>query len=222
MNIQMCPHTQCCQDGDHYLTCLLCGCVVDTIYNPSEMQLYEDYCKAPLYTPYTRRNRFRNMLDSICLGLEFPNDKHMFKHLLPLDPSSPADIIRGMKSSGLVDKRFCSLHVFMKCFCPHKLTPNLKEVARFHKMKLTILKTFTNIEFMLQGGRFLNYRFVVDVILWLYDFNLWRCFVKPLKCPKRVTKCVEIFNSLQITYRDKVVVIPDTYLMSPKSLFLQE
>jgi hypothetical protein len=218
----MCSHPLLTPENKHYLTCQDCGCVVKTVYHPSDMQLYEDYTKAPLVMPYKRSTRFKKMLDSICMGCEQPNDTKMFKHLLTQNCHSRGDIINGMSSSSLVDKRFCSLHVFMKCFCPDELKPCSASVDRFHKTKRFIYKTFDDIDFQLSkhiGRRFLNYRFVIDILLSLYEFDLWRCFVKPLKCPKRILKCVTLFNSLNITVHDKAVVIPDSYSMSPKSFF---
>lgn len=217
----MCDHSHLCPEHTHYLTCTKCGTVVKTVYNPSDMQLYEDYTKAPLFSPYTRSSRFKKMLDSICLGIEFSNDRPMFEFLDQNPRDTPTDIIVGMQSSPFVDKRFCSLHVFMKYFCPQYLTPDPDMISRFHFIKPFLFNTFNDIEFKLikRNTRFLNYRFVIDVILLIYKFDSWRCFVKPLKCPRRVLNCVRIFNSLHITVHDRVVVIPDTYSMSPKSLF---
>ena len=219
----MCTHKKICCLDMHFMTCVECGLVLTIRYVPHEMQLYEDYVKAPLSIPYTRIQRFKKMLDSICLGLEQTADKRMFQHLVNNSCRTKEDILRAMKSSSLVDKRFCSLHVFMKCFCPNELSFPDTYISRFHQTKKHIYKAFSAIDFKLsrENGRFLNYRFVIDVLLWWFKFDSWRCFIKPLKCPKRVLKCITLLNSLHISVHDITVVIPDTFVMSSISFFRQ-
>ena len=77
----MCSHPKKIMMDCHRTCCTECGKVLETIYNPSEMQLYNDFTKEHLMVPYTRIKRFRYLVGSIVFGYEHTDDKKMLQLL---------------------------------------------------------------------------------------------------------------------------------------------
>ena len=221
----MCGHLQTVMMDCHRTCCTTCGLVLKTTYNPSEMQLYNDFLKEHLVIPYTRIKRFRYLLESILFGWEHSDDKIMLKLLSTHKDEIHCvyDIFYIMIHSKLTDKRYCSLHLFMTCFAPHLvLTPDERYMDSLRKQN-AIERTFKKIEHALTftAQTFLNYRFVLDVLLQKFGLDEFRLFIKPLKCPKRLLSNIRKLNACKITLSDgRLLEVPETFLMSPKSLFL--
>ena len=218
-------HEKMCNGNEE--TCRECGKILKVTYDPAKMQLYEDYKLETIQFPYARVNRFAHMLNSIVMGTEGSNDKKMFQFLGQQDCTTVPNLIASMQRASLVDKRYTSLHVFMRGFLPtrvQELIPTAMDSNTFLLLRKRIRKSFTDIEFALMKKRlpFLNYRFVLDVLLHFYSLGEFRCFVKPLKCAHRVLHSVKLFNQCQIRIGGTVSTIPETWIMSPQSLFRPE
>ena len=65
----------------------------------------------------------------------------------------------------------------------------------------------------------MNYRFTLDTLLYYFGLHEYRIFIKPLKCIKRLKQNIQVLNDCHILTGDKPFVIPETFLMSPRSLF---
>lgn len=217
----ICLHTHNVTLPNHVVCCSECGLALTRCFIPSEMKAYSDYKLEHIRHPYTRYKRFTNLIHSIVYGFESPSDRKMLD-LLDLNSNTifaVEDIISQQASSNLVDKRYCSLLLFIKCFLPQVSTPS---PIAFEGCKARVLSTFKQIEFKLaqRGSSFVNYRFTLDALLYFFGLDKYRVFIKPLKCKKRVRNNVSILNSLQIKVTDgRAFLIPDTFVMSPRSLF---
>ena len=221
----MCLHTHTVLLDNYFTCCCECGKMLEQIYEPSKMQMYNDFTKENLVVPYTRIKRFRYLYDSVVFGFQHTDDRKMLRLLSTQKDTihEVKDIIKIMVSSNLIDKRYCSLHLFMKCFLPNRLFITSEHVSRFAKKQKLFEQAFKEIEYKLAvaGRKFLNYRFVLDVLLHFFELDEFRMFLKPLKCQKRLSKNINTLNSCraQIT-GDTALVISDTFRMSPRSLFV--
>ena len=217
----MCSHPEHVILENHVEICIDCGLMIRTVFNPSEMKLYVDFQKENIKYPYTRFKRFQNLVNCVVYGFENTNDKHMLKELATHKLDNVQDILKVMRSSHLVDKRYCSLRYFIKCFLPNYDFGHT--MNRFQVKEKELLRTFKDIEFQLtrRGRTFINYRFMLDVLLYFFDLNEYRVFIKPLKCFKRLRNNIKVLNNCKIiTVGGKALVIPEIFQMSQKSLFL--
>jgi hypothetical protein len=213
-----CHHRHTVVLESHTICCTGCGLVLGRRFDPTEMKAYADYTKEHIKYPYTRYKRFRNLIHNIVYGYESPSDRKMLQELSSLSITSVPDIITGMVKSGHVDKRYCSLRLFMKCFLPKV---SVSDITHFKEHETQLLSTFKQIEFKLAntGQSFVNYRFTLDALLHFFGLDEYRIFIKPLKCTKRVLQNIKVLNACTIITDGKPFVIPDTFVMSPRSLF---
>ena len=216
----MCEHLKRVTLKSHVMVCATCGLVLKTVYIPSEMKAYTDYTKENIKYPYTRFKRFQNLIHSVIYGFECSSDKHMLKELATHRIHSVQDILAVMCNSALVDKRYCSLRYFIRCFLPNYTLDHT--IHNFLEKEKILLQTFKNIEFALtrRGKTFINYRFMLDVLLYFFNLHEYRIFIKPLKCRKRLTQNIVVLNKCKIMSGDTILAIPGTFRMSEKSLFL--
>ena len=216
----MCEHTEHVLLKSHVMVCVNCGLLLKTVFIPSEMKLYSDYTKENIKYPYTRFKRFQNMVRSIVYGFENSNDKHMLKELSTHKIDSVQDILHVMLNSTLVDKRYCSLRYFIKCFLPGYDVGHT--IHRFQEKETVLMKTFKDVEFQLtrRGRIFINYIVMLDALLYFFNLDEYRIFIKPLKCQRRLRQNIKILNDCNVTTCGIKLEVPEIFQMSSKSLFL--
>lgn len=221
----MCTHEKTILMPCHRVVCEECGLITAHVLQPCKMQLYEDYSKECLIIPYTRLKRFRNLINSIVFGFETTMDRKMIHELKINKANSLRKIISVMNKSKLVDKRFASLHLFLRCFAPDRVNIKYEHIQRFRHKQTAVERLFNRIEnvFNFEGRMCLNYKFILDVILHDFGFEEFRVFIKPMMCRKRIQKHIDNLNRYKIKRPDGTTfVVPETYVMSPKSLFLRQ
>ena len=220
----MCTHQDTVIMKCHHIVCTDCGVICGIECDPSKMQLYEDYKNECLLLPYTRLKRFKNLVDSIVFGFETSLDRKMLSELDANNANSLKSIIGILNNSKLVDKRYCSLHLFLNCFAPKigvtEITPD--DIRLYRSKEKEIDRLFKRIEGTITfiGKPCINYKFLLDVILDSFKLDQFRVFIKPMVCKKRIQRHIDLLNEAKIKCHDGTFfVIPETYEMSPKSLF---
>ena len=214
-----CSHPITVTLASHQVVCQDCGVLLRNDFDPAQMKAYADFNKEHIKYPYTRYKRFLNLVHSIVYGFESSTDRKMLHHLSEKKITCVDDIIQGMVHSNLVDKRYCSLRLFIKCFLPNYEFQDT--IKHFQQHERQLLNTFKQLEFKLANTRrsFVNYRFTLDTLLYYFGLHEYRIFIKPLKCIKRLKQNIQVLNDCHILTGDKPFVIPETFLMSPRSLF---
>lgn len=215
-----CSHPITVTLASHQVVCQDCGVLLRNDFDPAQMKAYADFNKEHIKYPYTRYKRFLNLVHSIVYGFESSTDRKMLQHLSQKKITCVDDIIQGMVHSNLVDKRYCSLRLFIKCFLPDY--PFQDTIRHFQQHEALLLKTFKQIEFKLANTRrsFVNYRFTLDTLLYFFGLDEYRVFIKPLKCKKRLQQNIKVLNACNIITGGTPFVIPEIFVMSPRSLFL--
>lgn len=207
--------SSCCDTPDliqtTYSSIVCASCGIENRYLTIGAGSYSDWRLNTMPLIYSRLKRFEKMIDSAVLGLSFINDNRMLEFLKTTSFENIQSLVNTIRTSPLKDKRYCSLHLFSRIHCRnHIIYPRPKN---YIVIKQKMLRIFTDIEHSHKWSYpnlpFFNYRFILIVLLTIFDFEQFVMFVKPLQCKKRRQKYIEMLNSLQIMCGDTVLEVPD-------------
>lgn len=177
--------------------CTTCG-------NESKVILYthitpRDWNTEKLSNIYSRRKRFKGLLEMLFFPNPVVKDNKMLKYLQRLSPfDNQKKLIDAIKKSRLDDKRYCNLHLFCKLFTKDYDKPLLPDNAIL-ETKL-ILRQFDDIEFsftrLFTGIQFINYRWLLGEILIDRKLQQYIPFVKTLKCKQRIKYYTDMLKKI--------------------------
>ena len=221
----MCSHENVTLLDSHQKCCVDCGLLLGTFFELHKMQSHQDWSNDSLIIPYMRSRRFSDLLDTVCLGNETRNDKHMLYFLAKHKVSTRHDIWNTMKKSKLTDKRYSSVHLFCKCFDKDFLEFTSAQINKFLRLKKSMILCFNYIETKFYNihnvkAPFFNYRFLASVLLQKFGLTVFTKYLKPLQCVKRIQKNIDSLNNLNIKFLDIDLKVLDTFQMNPKLPFL--
>ena len=151
---------------------------------------------APLFTGYSRKNRFEKMLDAILTPMCQPGDNIVLNYLNKFKPIKDlTELMSLLKNSPSKDKRYGCLHLYSKLFITSYEAPMIPE--NLDIIKKNILSDFENVEFYHrklnnENTPFFNYCWLIIKFLKKYNLVQYLRFVKPLKCKHRR----ELYNKM--------------------------
>ena len=186
------------------MICAQCGLESNIGFNASEMSAYEDWKLVSMMPQYSRSVRFGKMLDCVVLGGANSVDNHMLKYLSDLSKSYSTiqELLNSMKRSTIHNKQYSSLHLFARLFCTSYIHP--PAIQHYTIRRTHMIQFFKSVELAhkweFPGRPFFNYRYLLNVVLTIFGFHRFRCFIKPFKCKIRIQKYNEMFNQLKITH----------------------
>ena len=176
------------QTDYHTLVCTLCGKEIKnfgTIKQKNQSYTQSNY---PFAQCYSRRKRFLEMITNIFFPSLSVLDNNVCEKLCKRKNQikSTAQMFIFLKSLKLKDKRYGSVHAFCMQFMKNYKAP--KPIDRALLKHLGFM--FSEIElvyFRLFGrGQFFNYSWLILKIFKVLKLDEYCCYVKPLKCKKRV------------------------------------
>ena len=212
-----CPHPEVAQieTEGHSIVCGECGSVLRHIFKAGYIVGYDAWKLSPMVEQYTRVKRFEGLLDNCVTGLEKRMDYKVLEFIGHTKRTfqSTNEIRLFLKTIPFTDKRYCSLHLLSRVFSARYKGVSTKLLHHYSKVKKRMLQLFKDVEhafFSKYAGPFLNYKFVLMVLLHFFDLSWFIQYVKPIQSAKRVSYNVTIFNSLQLKLDGRVLIIQDT------------
>lgn len=183
-----CPHTTLLYFDGNKTVCESCGTEKHTIYRIGiEHTSHGSHCEPFYNSGYSRKKRMANMLEALFFPCACTPDEPILKHILhhPKFDTIP-DICNFLKGLPVSDKRYLNLHFYckmwLKGYTPHKITyPFATKRAILHwfeRVELSYIRLFRN-------KPFLNYGWLLRVLLDKFELPGLKIYVKPLKCKKR-------------------------------------
>ena len=178
--------------------CNYCGAESDVILHTHITP--RDWKTEALCNIYSRRKRFKGLLDLLFYPHPAPKDNKMLKYLdrTSLFNNQEALVV-AIKKSKLPDKRYCNLHLFCKLYVKDYIKPTVPDNVVFRTTQ--ILRQFDDIEFcftrLFSGVQFINYRWLLGEILIDHKLTDYLPFVKTLKCKNRVLYYTEMLNKIK-------------------------
>lgn len=173
----------------HTKVCRICGLERKCPFSQTETNHNTYSTHAPLVPVYSRKKRFVRLLASVLAPGPQPGDDKMLEYLFGHRPVEDTDaLLELMKASPVKDKRYCSLHLFVKLCVPAYVAPvppsNLAHLQRL------MLRCFEEVEFahrrFFRGDHmFFNYGWILQLYLRVFGLHQYLRFVKPLKCRHR-------------------------------------
>ena len=159
-----------------------------------------DWHTEPLLHIYSRKKRFKLLVENLFWPTPSQKDNRMLAYLAPLSPFlTKQDLLGALKQSTLADKRYCHIHFFCKQFVqdytPPPAIPNIQQVLR------RIMVRFSDIEFCFSrlfiGVQFFNYRYLLSQLLIEFQLTEYIPFVKSLKCKQRLMYYNEMLETIK-------------------------
>ena len=192
----MCGHdlSTMLQTDYHTLLCTQCG--FETAHFGSVRPINQSYTQSvyPFSQCYSRKKRFREMIENIFFPCFTTLDNILCEKLSNKIINSVQDLFKIVKHIGVKDKRYGSMHVFAHQFCKEYISPtpvathvvnNMCQV--FSEIELVYTRLFGNVQFF-------NYSWLIIKFLNVLKLNKYCCYIKPLKCKKRVHVYENKFN----------------------------
>ena len=167
-----------------------------------------DWITEPIMHIYSRKKRFKNLLESLLWPAFSQKDNRMVKYLYQFAPfATKKDLLAQIKRSTLSDKRYSSIHFLCKTYVQNYLPP--PQVGNIHVVVKRLLNRFGDIEFgfshLFQNVQFFNYAWLLTQLLKEAKLDNHVNFVKILKCKQRVkyytTMLTKITNLLDSSDR---------------------
>lgn len=185
---------------DGFLTCTLCGTILDMRHE--FLNGVENYIEPLQMCVYRRSKRFRDMLRKLVYPYPEQKDQPILEFFLKQQYDTIQDLIVALKSSGIKDKRYQSIHVFGKLF-----VRNYNDVCALSSHEFdTLVRKFKDIEFRFirrtANIPFFNYNWVLHKLLHNMNITRYDPYLKKIKCKKRNLFYDILFNSL---YTEKPV-----------------
>ena len=149
---------------------------------------------------YSRKKRMSHMIES----LFFPNASTPDEPILKLITQtaklpSVSDVCTFLKRLPVSDKRYINLHFYCRLLLANYVAPVMKRdvfavkkqmLHWFERIELAFLRTFSN-------KPFLNYGWLLRVMLDKFNLPAFKRFVKPLKCRKRIRFYAQTYKHLE-------------------------
>lgn len=186
-------------DGNRTV-CKNCGVMKKVIYNIGiENTSHNCYYESFYNSSYSRKKRMSSMLDALFFPAASKPDSFILKRLLPQKFDTVQDLCQFIKKIPISDKRYLNLHFFCKLCLRSYITPyiphNMLQIKRniilwFEQVELTFLKLFKN-------KPFLNYGWLLGVLLDKFEIPQFKIYVKPLKCKKRIGFYQRIYREIE-------------------------
>ena len=157
---------------------------------------------APLFTGYSRKNRFEKMLDAVLTPISQPGDNVVLYYLNNHTPiKDMKELMSLLKNSPSKDKRYGSLHLYSKLFISSYEPPMVP--TNLESIKKSILSDFGDVEFYHrklndEKTPFFNYCWLLIKFLKKYNLIQYLRFVKPLKCKHRRELYKKMYDKLGI------------------------
>ena len=162
-----------------------------------------DWTKTPVITCYSRRKRFAKLFDHTIAPYAEQNDTKMIIYLSNSVREtgkfdSISDLIQRIKSSGLRDKRYGSIHILSKLFLKNYQRP--RQPKNLFYVRKRILRRFEDFEFAHKRYRtdnYFNYRWLLAKLMRELGMAEHLIFIKMLKCPIRSKHYEDMFTDLE-------------------------
>ena len=159
------------------------------------------------------------MLDSLTLAPETKNDRLMIDHLVKEGVHTLEGIKKAMRKAKLTDKRYMSLHLFSKCFNTNYVPFTTEDYNKLLHKRPFILKCFMFIEgkYMAKHGKkhpFFNYKFLIAILLDKYGLSVFKRYLKPIKCAKRIRQNIDRLNDLHLDFNGMLLQVPGSFQMN--------
>ena len=145
---------------------------------------------SPFLSGYSRLKRFQGMARQLFYPHPENLDRHMGAYLDKRQPFRDAeDVLNTMASSKLKDKRFTSIHAFLRLFDPHYTKPVLKDIPKvISEMSYYFEYYETRFKLTFEKTPFFNYTFLLRHILSLMGLEQYLPFLKQMKSQPRINK----------------------------------
>ena len=167
--------------------CLSCGLEQSVPYDMYEQSKICMWNNISFQTGYSRKKRFGKLFDSVVIGAAETKDEKMLIYLKSVTINSMDDLLLAIKESGLIDKRYGSIHLFCRVYVSEFSMP--KQPKHIPELRKRILFQFENLEFShlhkLKNRPFFNYRWLLSKILGEAGIHQFKPFIKVIKCKKR-------------------------------------
>ena len=215
------PKTSQLQTEDYSIVCRDCGCILEHVFTPEFMCGFDQWKMCPLSIQYARVKRFEILLDNVVLGLENRLDYKVLSWIGKTKKTfkDTYEILLFLKRLPFTDKRYCSIHLLNRVFCKNYNPPPPALISYYFKVKKHILHLFKQVEhhfFSVYCGPFLNYKFILMVLLYTLKLDHFVKYVKPIKSIMRIKYNCKVWNTLKIMHDDKVILIEDTLSATEK------
>ena len=183
----------------HTKLCTECGIETRHSFDITPIHVSYNGCHhQPFAEGYNRKKRFHNMLRCVIWGGCNSADEKMIKHLEQFNYyKTEACLLKQMKKSKLRDKRYISLHLFSKLFLPSYKKPVIP--TNWNSVDCSIVRLFLEIELVhhrIFSKPFFSYVWLLQKILICHGLENYCCYIKRLKCPRRVKLYEDDFSGI--------------------------
>ena len=193
----MCSHTF-FETSQSTKVCEECGVEMYVLNTCSFQNCGFNMSHSPFLSGYSRKKRFRQMIDFLFFPTPCNADEKMLTYLAQKNIQSREHLFKIIKQSPLKDKRFVSVHVFCRLFVPEYSPP--RQYDDLFRMKDRLVRAFEEIELRFKrrfvSEPFINYMFLVRFLLKKLGYTDYLCYVKQLKCEKRKDKYNNMMKQL--------------------------
>lgn len=166
--------------------CTQCGCEEKCLQNCTTMNCGFTMRHSPFLSGYSRKKRFRGMVDALFWPTPCNADSKMLKYLSTHPCNRRDAIIETMAASSLKDKRFSSIHMFCRLYDTTYMEPSHGDLFEMLKnMVFAFEEIESKFKLRFTGIPFINYTFLIRHLLTKLKYTSYLPFVKKLKCQKR-------------------------------------
>ena len=154
---------------------------------------------------YSRKKRMGQMVDCLFFPSASTPDEPILK-IISADPpqfQSVQHVCNFLKKLPVSDKRYINLHFYCKLklanYVPPKMSQDVFAVKKamlhwFERIELAFIRTFSN-------NPFINYGWLLRLMLDKFNLPEFKQFVKPLKCRKRIRFYEQTYKQLESVLR---------------------
>ena len=179
--------------ADGFNTCRNCGVITSQM---EYLNGIENYVEPLQLCVYKRKKRFEEMLKKMVYPHPEKKDELVLAALFGHTFNNTQELVSFLKQTNLKDKRYQSLHAFVRLFC--KDYTEVKVLTHFEIKRC--VKLFEEIEYRFVKHAtlvpFFNYNWVMLKILHLIGVTRFDPFLKKIKCKKRNSYYTGLFKTL--------------------------
>ena len=178
---------------DGFNTCQNCGVITSQM---EYLNGVENYVEPLQMCVYQRKKRFEEMLKKIVYPHPERKDELVLAALHGRTFDNTEDLITFLKQTGIKDKRYQSIHAFVRLYCK-----DYKKVNPLtHDQRKRCVRIFEEIEYRFTKHPkkipFFNYMWVMEQILHHIGVTRFDPYLKKIKCKKRNAYYSELFTTL--------------------------
>ena len=174
-----CPCDQVCRDGC-VLICQMCGSEKRHLVPTSTV-----YSDVLYQCVYSRKKRFESLFNSVVTPHFDKRDEEVFKALEGKKFKTTAEIIPALKKLCVRDKRFCSIHLMARHFCPSYVPPKVN-VRRLRSDTMRVFDTLlTRYKLHQPASNFFSYPWLLKHLFHAQGVTCFDPFIKSIKCRHR-------------------------------------